>query len=373
MIGLALIALLLNATRKIPLYCLRPVVDKFHTSRRSVTPIEENQTVIPSETSHVKKTRIAYIKVHKTASTTIAALIQRYGLNHRLTFALPLPKSLYHIGFYQTFDPVNVRPLPKGKVYEALCQHVVYNRTAFRKYMPKDMRIIASVREPFDRSVSAFNYFKAYSKSVISKANISGNAVTLIREFFKKPNYYEPSIYTRGSLVMNRMAFDLGIPRAQYFNATYVDEYIRQLDEDMAFVLIAEYIDQSLVLLKRIMGWSTEDILYTIRHKGKTKPQFPNDLRIAHKKLAPAEYQIYDYFLTKFNISYSKEVEIEQEVRVFKDTLHRVHTFCSSKKQVLMVPPTKFDKGFNFTRTDCYFINLEETAFVAFLSKLQRP
>ncbi|XP_064601120.1 galactose-3-O-sulfotransferase 3-like [Liolophura sinensis] len=235
------------------------------------------------------------------------------------------------------------------------------------------MKIIAAVREPFSRFVSAFQYFGEYHQTVRSRAHISGNSVALMREFLKNPEYYEPHDFKQGSLAYNRMAFDLGLPKAQYSNSTFVDQYIRQLDEDMSLVLIAEYFDQSLVLLKRIMCWSTKDILYQVRHKGRGKPEIPEDLKITHRQLAPAEYHIYEYFRTKFITIYSKEVDIDEEVEVYKETHNKVNKFCSSRSKRLVVQPTKFDNGFTFTQRDCYFMRLEETSFVKYLSKLQEP
>ncbi|XP_064603717.1 galactose-3-O-sulfotransferase 3-like [Liolophura sinensis] len=349
----------------------------FSKSVSSSVTMTETQLPVVSTIKKVceKKTRIAFIKVHKAASTTITSIIQRYGLSHNLTFALPRESDLYHIGFFETFDPANVRQLPKGKVYEALCQHVVYNREAFRKYLPRNMKIIAAVREPLARSASAFQYFHSYSLEVKSKskANLSNNPLTLMREFLKNPEYYEPHDFKQGSLAYNRMAFDLGLPKAQYSNSTFVDQYIRQLDEDMSLVLIAEYFDQSLVLLKRIMCWSTKDILYQVRHKGSGIAEFPEDLKSAHRKLASVEYRIYDYFLSKFNTLYSNEVDIDEEVHLFEYTRHIVDHFCLSQNKQIVIEPTKFDKGFIFTQKDCQFLTMNETDFVKYLSKVQEP
>lgn len=60
-------------------------------------------------------------------------------------------------------------------------------------------------------------------------------------------------------LLFNSQAFDLGIDH----DATpeHVDKVIAQMDS-WGLVLITEYMDESLVLLKRKMCWTLDDVAY---------------------------------------------------------------------------------------------------------------
>ena len=41
-----------------------------------------------------------------------------------------------------------------------------------------------------------------------------------------------------------------------------VDEWIEQMDNEFSLILITDFMDESLVLLKQLMCWETKDIIY---------------------------------------------------------------------------------------------------------------
>jgi hypothetical protein len=49
-------------------------------------------------------------------------------------------------------------PLIAGESYNILCNHVVYNRQAFRAIMPRDTMYVGILREPVANFMSAFSY-----------------------------------------------------------------------------------------------------------------------------------------------------------------------------------------------------------------------
>lgn len=60
-------------------------------------------------------------------------------------------------------------------------------------------------------------------------------------------------------LLFNSQAFDLGIDHDA--SEAHVDKVIKQMD-GWELVLITEYMDESLVLLKRKMCWTLDDVAY---------------------------------------------------------------------------------------------------------------
>ncbi|XP_064612447.1 galactose-3-O-sulfotransferase 2-like [Liolophura sinensis] len=281
-----------------------------------------------------------------------------------------------HNSYYHSTKPEKLPPIPKGKVYEILCQHVVYSQVAFKKYLPPDVAVIAAVREPLDRFVSSFLYFHQYPTSVKQKSRVNGNDIMLMREFLKNPEFYEPAIFKQGSLAVNRMSFDFGIPKSQYSNASFVDKYIKMVDEHMEFVLVADHFDASLVILKRKLCWSTKDILYEVQHKGmKQKPAIPEDIRQSLKNLSPSDFQLYDYFSRKFQRIAQAELNLSEEVSIFQETLKNVTRFCGalskSGPQFKHFEKTQFSHEFNITKLDCDYLSFKEEAFIKLLWKNQ--
>lgn len=322
------------------------------------------------------KMHVAFIKIHKAASTTITSILQRYGLLNNLTFALPR-KSNWWISLFETVNQNNVLPVKDVKRYDILCQHVVYNREAFAKILPPDTTTIASIREPFQRFLSSFLFFKEYRYTVIrnSKAKAT-DIVTMLRIYLNDPHRYEPSVFNRGSIALNRISFSLGLSPAQYTNKIYVEEYINILDKNITLVLIVELLDECLVLLKRRMCWSIKDILYRWHFKGPPKPWVPPDIQELHQQLAPSEYRLYEHFHTKI----TKELESQgndfwEETNFFKSCLKRVQKFCKTQvndtNAKLIFAASDFEEKFVFTRYDCKYLRMSETKFIKLLRRRQ--
>jgi hypothetical protein len=57
---------------------------------------------------------------------------------------------------------------------------------------------------------------------------------------------------------------DFGIPKDVIITQRNDDiqAHIEKLNKEIAFVMISEHFDESIVLLKRIVKWSVKDILY---------------------------------------------------------------------------------------------------------------
>jgi hypothetical protein len=59
------------------------------------------------------RSRFVYIKMFKTASTTLSNMFKRFGLLHNLTFVLP-PKNKIYIGWPYQIDDSFYRPSKSG-------------------------------------------------------------------------------------------------------------------------------------------------------------------------------------------------------------------------------------------------------------------
>ncbi|KAI8516681.1 hypothetical protein Bbelb_052620 [Branchiostoma belcheri] len=81
-------------------------------------------------------------------------------------------------------------------------------------------------------------------------------------------------------------------------------KFVRTIDEDFDFVMLTEYFDESLVLLKRLMCWTIRDIVYfkstNVRNCPHEEVQLPPDLQQAHKEWSFVDYALYDHFNKSF-------------------------------------------------------------------------
>lgn len=64
----------------------------------------------------------------------------------------------------------------------------------------------------------------------------------------------------------NRMALEFGFPlevfRSRKKKTAAITEYLDQLDSEMDLILVVEKLEESMVLLRRILNWKLQDILY---------------------------------------------------------------------------------------------------------------
>ena len=62
------------------------------------------------------------------------------------------------------------------------------------------------------------------------------------------------------------MFFDLGLRTTDYHKPEVVKDAILDMDDKFTLVLIYEYLDESLVLMKRKLCWELDDVLYLKFH-----------------------------------------------------------------------------------------------------------
>ena len=325
-----------------------------------------------------------YLKTHKTASETLSAIFRRFGYVRNLSFVLPIGRR-NNLGWPYRLHPGMYRPTKTG-VYNILCEHAVLHFPTFRTVMPNDTRFITSLREPFSHFLSAFYYF-----NVSTYLNLS-QQVNPIETFFRNPDYYDNVYKTlryRGpicvppllSVLRNSMSFDLGFqvgfppdtPDWTY-DSTASKKWLRILDRNMHLVLLTEYLDESLVLLRRKMCWSAKDIIYVTRNPttwsylasrngSVVKSDAGIDQAIVQRfrQWSAADVALYEHFSKKF----WKQISLEgdsfwSEVRAFKDVRLQVLQFCAAEKSRTTTKLFKyeFDEGKNnisfvVNRADC--------------------
>ncbi|KAI8489033.1 Galactose-3-O-sulfotransferase [Branchiostoma belcheri] len=112
----------------------------------------------------------------------------------------------------------------------------------------------------------------------------------------------------------------------------YVEKYVTRLEREFMLVLILEYLDASLVLLKRYMCWDMVDILYKkIGSKSydlKDVTATPK-LRQQHENWSRADYILYRHFNTSLWDKINREGrDFWAEVKTFRDMHQRTYEFC---------------------------------------------
>ncbi|KAK3577750.1 hypothetical protein CHS0354_015788 [Potamilus streckersoni] len=317
-----------------------------------------------------KHNHVAFLKVHKAGSTTVMNIFLRYAVQNKLNIVLPKRSTGFgfnYLGYEETVLRGNLVPLPKNQTYDILCNHVIYNRTAFRAILPNDTMYIAILREPIRHFISSGIYYYVFDE--FSKIYNTTNSSKAISTFLNNSS----ALNMATTYFHNKMSFDLGLTPSQFENITYIDNYIQELNKDFALVMILEYFDESLVLMKRYLCWDLQDIMYLpLNSIGEVKyPMLTFEDEKNLRKFNFADFQLYEYFQ---NIFWQK-VQAEgplffQEVKHFKLIQQKVKHYCNSTLRSnksyppLLVPRSTWNNEFFISHSDCKFMSQDELSLM---------
>ncbi len=197
---------------------------------------------------------IVYIKVHKAASSTMNQILLRYGLERNKVLALP--KKWHYFDFKKPFHRNMELGYEKyrGKS-ELLISHARLNRAEMDAVVENAV-YLASLRLPAPQLESSFGFFN------LSRYMNTSDDQNPLDVFMSNPENYSAKItFVAGSL-RNEQIFDLGLDPKYFDDMSAVERKIQSLDEQLDFVLITEYFDESLVLMKYLLCLDFKDILY---------------------------------------------------------------------------------------------------------------
>ncbi|XP_052082079.1 galactose-3-O-sulfotransferase 2-like [Mytilus californianus] len=325
---------------------------------------------------------IAFLKVHKAASTTLQNMLFRFGTERNLTFVIPSVDSIFPnvISLLETVTSSNIRPIPLSSThFDILCLHVLYNRTAFGQILPNDTVYIGTLRDPFEYFISMMLYFPI----MFERFNISGPRA--ITDFLEDPEKHDVTIaieeYALYGFTKNRMAIDYGFPLELLLNSRSrrndIQRYIEQLDKEFALVIIVEHFDESMILLKRILRWSTKDIIYIRKNANANKEiNIGEKDRTRYKQLSDIDYMLYRHFYLKLWRQIKMELLFHEEVLYFKTVRKEVEDFCQNldkKSAVLKLPSSEWSEQFEVSRNTCDSLMISEFDFVTKIREKQYP
>jgi len=313
---------------------------------------------------------VAFLKVHKAASSTAQNIFMRFGWRRNSTFVLSPAKNpsgyANIISLRESLTENNILPPPDGKHYDILCNHVFYTKKAFSHFMPNDTAFIAIIREPFELYKSILNYFRP--RYIFNK--IDGEFPA--SQFLRDPKKYEPPGRLSGSWTNSRMAIEFGFPESVFreYNQTAVDAYLAKLDKEFRVVILAEYFEDSVVLLRRLLHWQTQDILFlkqnVARNKDETKLSKAFD-RDFYKQYAKVDYALYTFFYRRLREQIRAEgSDYDDELLAYKELRKRVEDYCFQNEVTIPmeVPETTWGKAFQVSKADCADMRRGELDFV---------
>uniref|UniRef100_A0A8C4P3K5 Galactose-3-O-sulfotransferase 2 n=1 Tax=Dromaius novaehollandiae TaxID=8790 RepID=A0A8C4P3K5_DRONO len=229
--------------------CLRLVfLSGFFHVNKSILSAE----LVTSLTPCCVKTNIMFLKTHKTTSSTILNILFQFTEKHNLTIALPADQ-LVHLGYPETFMTRFVEEFQTiGQNYNIMCNHLRFNHLEVRSV---NTFYFSIPRNPVSQLESSYVYYKDAAPAFRTSRDVN--------EYLASPmDYYHKGNYKENIYAKNNMWFDFGCNNNAEDNESYIQAVLEKLEQNFHLVLIADYFDESRILLKHTLCWDLDDVVY---------------------------------------------------------------------------------------------------------------
>lgn len=129
--------------------------------------------------------------------------------------------------------------------------------------------------------------------------SLSSNSSTVIQEL--AVSRFTRSVLSR--LGRNQMSFDLGLEQEHFDNVSAIDTFVRAIDDSFDLVMVAERMDESLVLLRDLLCWQIDDmVVFNInKRQSKFRQSLSSEARQILRKLNAADTALYEHFTKRLN------------------------------------------------------------------------
>ncbi|XP_071848342.1 galactosylceramide sulfotransferase-like isoform X2 [Apostichopus japonicus] len=315
---------------------------RYSVNRTSVTHTTSVASYPMSQPKCESLSNLAFIKTHKTGSTTLRSILNRFGLARNLSFVFLKGSSNGHIPYYPLTDTLRKRFLPPIGVrsgnsdalrgYNISNVHLRFSRRFFDSFMTNGTKYITIVRDPLDQWLSVISFFgmKRYLPSSVRKTSFENIATTLavnakdLRKKMRNANHY---------YFQNNQIFDLGLSVKHSQDKVAITNYVNYLNGQFDLVLVNEYFDESLVLLRRLMCWDWTDILYVARNIQSRKHIVRNETtKLFIRQNNHADQYLYNFFnRTLWMKIQAYGDEFDHDLEYFRNLSTKFYTDCSIK------------------------------------------
>ncbi|XP_040208014.1 galactosylceramide sulfotransferase isoform X2 [Rana temporaria] len=263
----------------------------------------------------VPRHNLMFLKTHKTGSSTILNILFRYGEKHNLHFAFPRGRNDFEYPSY--FQRWQVEGYQPGMCFNIICNHMRYRHSEVNLLIAQDTTFVTVLRNPALLFESSFQYF---SHVVPLTWTIPGSgSEQKMDAFLRSPlSYYDSSGYNAHYL-HNLLTFDLGYDNEINVGDAIVQNMLEELDKRFHLVMMLEYFDESLLLLRELMCWEMDDILYfkLNARKDSIGSRLNPEIRQLAQEWNAIDILIYQHF----NATFWKKVEKYGMERMKKDVI----------------------------------------------------
>ncbi|XP_023689117.1 galactosylceramide sulfotransferase [Paramormyrops kingsleyae] len=281
-----------------------------HRPARTLQVSNSSQISLGLTGTCTPKVDVMFMKTHKTASSTLLNILFRFGEKHRLKFAFPNSRNdFFYPSLFQRSQVKDYRP---GMCFNIICNHMRFNEPEVVKLLPSDTTYVSILRDPAELFESSFHYFGR-----LAPFTWKISAEDKLAEFLQDPwHYFDPEGYNSFYL-KNLLFFDFGFDNTMESDDPRVDESIRSIAERFRLVMLVEYFEESLILLKDTLCWEMDDLLFfkLNARKGSTVSRLKPELRAQALEWNGIDWKLYQHF----NATFWRKVDVYGRQRMAKD------------------------------------------------------
>ena len=195
---------------------------------------------------------ISLRKIPTISGSTLQNILLRYGFKNGLSFAIPIKNWMFSFNELFNANMVTKYKWNPEHQFDIMAFHSLWNSVEVNKVIPKPSIRITLLRDPVDLFESGYVYM-GLEKNL--KMNINEYAQRLVKTKF-------PARKPKSWFDKNELLWDLGADVSQMENDQYIRNMIEFYEDEFDMVLIAERFDESIILLKELLCWDVEDVMY---------------------------------------------------------------------------------------------------------------
>ena len=342
------------------------------------------------------QTHIVFVKVHKAASTTIQNLFFRFSFKNQLNVLLRKSHGTALNESSRIINADKVIPNCDGVKYDILCNHIIFDVTQVSSFFPDDTVYITILREPFSQFLSAFIYYAVVWNVRPMSIVLRHNSKNPVEQFLNKSSFYNNFAKFGDNKINNRMSVDLGFPEENFEedknDKQKIKEFIDSLETTFDLVLIREMFDESIILLRRFLNWTTKDVLYIrtndissamfYKQPNHTLPEwtfrrnYSEHTQKLFRKWAAIDIAVYEHFLEIFREKVRNQPpDFFHELKEFKNLRVDVEKICEkmiSPEDSHYFPGTAYLEAFWLSQSDCFLMGAHEGITTNTAKKIQK-
>ncbi|XP_043222063.1 galactose-3-O-sulfotransferase 4-like isoform X2 [Amphibalanus amphitrite] len=268
--------------------------------------------------------RVGFLKTHRSGSSAVQNVLFRLAAHHQLVPLLPAAGSqLLGRRPFRASD----RCAAAGHQFGCHIINVAlrWDHDQVQQVMPNDTVYISIVREPLRQFLSMFRHLEL-------------DRFVSLEEFAAQRPI--PSTRFGGMYGRNQQLWDFGLPEEHHDD----DNKVAEIERHFQLVLVAERMDESLVLLRHLLCWPTAYVV-SMRLNALMAPiELPVDspARSALQRWLRADRLLYRHFAGRLEqrVRQFGEDRMRQEVAALREETRRVVAEC----RIVRSPPAELQE-----------------------------